>query len=458
MHRASLARPRTGRSAALLVASLVAVLLIAPALPASAATIASFSPQSGPVGTSVSISGHGFQGAKDVLFDNKSVGPGGYTVNSNVSITATVPSGATTGKVSVVAADDTTATSTDDFVVTSGPSVTISSFSPTFGVAGTKVTINGSNFTGATTVMVGTKADPAFTVDSDTKITATVQNGAKSGPVTVTTPNGTGTSATDFTVGTAPMPQIASFTPSSGPVGTKVTIDGTDFTGATSVTFNDVVDPTFKVVSATQITATVPAAATTGPIAVTTPNGTGTSKTDFAVTSPFISSFDPTKGPWGTQVIITGGNLTAATSVGFNGTAATSFSVNSGTQITAKVPNGATTGPISVTSANGTGESADPFTIQHPRTISLALAKHLVASGQVVSTDGTLACIQVVRVKIQRRVSGEWKNVGTGVTTTSGTFRISVPDRDGKYRSFATRTVLSNDDVCRKAKSLPVVS
>jgi hypothetical protein len=420
MHRTSLARPRTGRSASLLVASLVAVLLIAPAVPASAATIASFSPKSGPVGTSVSISGQGFQGAKDVLFNNKSVGAGGYTVNSNVSITATVPTGATTGKVSVVAADNTTATSADDFVVTSGPSVTISSFSPTFGLAGTKVTINGSNFTGATTVMVGTKADPAFTVDSDSKITATVQNGAKSGPVTVTTPNGTATSAIDFTVGTAPMPQIASFSPTSGPVGTKVTIDGTALTGATSVTFNDVADPTFKVVSDTQITATVPTTATTGPIAVTTPNGTGTSKTDFTVTSPFISSFDPMKGPWGTQVVITGGNLTNASSVKFNGTAATTFTVNSATQITATVANGTVTGPITVTAPAGTGTSADPFKVVHIRTISLSLSRHLVASGQVRCDDGTVGCTQSVPVKVQRRVSGVWKTVGTGFTSSSG--------------------------------------
>jgi len=452
MHRASLIRPRLGRSVALL-AFLVAVLLVAPAMPAFAASIDSFTPTSGPVGTAVTISGHGFQGAKDVAFNNKWVGASGFSVDSNVSITATVPADATTGPISVKAADDTIATSATNFTVTASNAPTITSFTPTFGPAGTKVTINGTKFTGATTVMVGTKADPAFTVNSDTKITATVQNGAKSGPVKVTTRDGTGTSATDFTVGSAPVPQIASFTPTSGPVGTAVTIDGTGFTGVTSVTFGGVSDPTFKVVSDTQITATVPTTAVTGKIEVTSPAGTGTSKTDFTVTSPFISSFDPVKGPWGTQVIITGGNLTNATAVKFGGTAAATFSVNSGTQITATVANGTVTGPITITSSVGTGTSADPFTVLHERTISLGLSKHLRASGEVRCDDGTVACAQSVPVKIQRKVSGEWKTVGTGFTTSSGSYAIHVPDKPGKYRAIAKKATLSSGDVCRKARS-----
>jgi hypothetical protein len=68
-------------------------------------------------------------------------------------------------------------------------------------------------------------------------------------------------------------------------VGTLVTITGTNFTGATSVTFNGT-SATFTVNSATKITATVPTGATTGKITVTTPSGTATSATDFTVTGP----------------------------------------------------------------------------------------------------------------------------------------------------------------------------
>ena len=70
-------------------------------------------------------------------------------------------------------------------------------------------------------------------------------------------------------------PTITAVSPASGTIGTTVTITGTGFTGASKVTFNAAASP-FTVTSSTQITATVPAAASTGPIAVTAPGGTGT--------------------------------------------------------------------------------------------------------------------------------------------------------------------------------------
>jgi len=77
-------------------------------------------------------------------------------------------------------------------------------------------------------------------------------------------------------------PTIASFAPSSGPVGTSVTISGTNFSGATAVTFN-AVSASFTVNSATAITASVPAGATTGPISVTTAGDTATRASSFTV-------------------------------------------------------------------------------------------------------------------------------------------------------------------------------
>jgi hypothetical protein len=71
--------------------------------------------------------------------------------------------------------------------------------------------------------------------------------------------------------------------PGSGPAGTIVKILGTNFTGATVVKFNGVI-ATFTVNSATKITATVPAGATTGKIIVKTPAGNATSLTKFTVT------------------------------------------------------------------------------------------------------------------------------------------------------------------------------
>jgi PKD repeat protein len=158
---------------------------------------------------------------------------------------------------------------------------TIRSFDPTSGPVGTSVTITGTDFTGATAVAFdGTPA--AFTVQSATSIVASVPSGATSGPISVTTPSGTGTSSSPFTVTVAPAPTIGSFTPGSGPVGTSVDILGASFTGASSVTFNGT-PASFTVNSDSELHATVPSGATTGPISVATASGTATSASSFTV-------------------------------------------------------------------------------------------------------------------------------------------------------------------------------
>jgi hypothetical protein len=75
-----------------------------------------------------------------------------------------------------------------------------------------------------------------------------------------------------------------SFSPTSGLVGTSVTIPGTGLTRASAVRFNGA-SATFNVGSDTSLTAMVPSGATTGPISVTTPGGTATSRMSFTVTS-----------------------------------------------------------------------------------------------------------------------------------------------------------------------------
>src|SRR5438093_234326 len=86
-----------------------------------------------------------------------------------------------------------------------------------------------------------------------------------------------------FLTGVAPT--ITTFTPESGPVGTSVTIGGTNFMGATAVTFNGSA-ASFTVTSDTAIQTTVPAGATTGPLSVTTPAGTALSASNFTLTVP----------------------------------------------------------------------------------------------------------------------------------------------------------------------------
>jgi hypothetical protein len=237
----------------------------------------------------------------------------------------------------------------------SPPSIT--SFVPTSGTVGTKVTINGSGFSGASAVTFNT-ISAKFKVISDSQVTTTVPSKALTGPIAIKTSGGTGTSSTPFGV----IPTVSSFSPTSGHVGTGVTIQGKAFTGATAVTFNGTA-AVFKVNSYWKINATVPAGATTGPVGVTTPGGSGASATSFTVpASPTISGFDPTSGAVGTPVKITGTGFTGTTGVTFAGTAAT-FSVSSDSLINTTVPTGATTGPIQVATPNGTVGSTANFMV-----------------------------------------------------------------------------------------------
>jgi gliding motility-associated-like protein len=164
------------------------------------------------------------------------------------------------------------------------------------------------------------------------------------------------------------LPTITSFTPASGPVGTTVIITGTNFSTTPSnntVQFNGTA-ATVTASTATSITVTVPAGATTGKITVTVAGNTATSATDFTVTvPPTITSFTPTSGPVGTTVVITGTNFSttpANNTVQFNGTTAI-VTASTATSITVTVPIGATTGKITVTVAGSTATSATDFTV-----------------------------------------------------------------------------------------------
>ncbi|MBL7924996.1 MAG: proprotein convertase P-domain-containing protein [Bacteroidia bacterium] len=80
-------------------------------------------------------------------------------------------------------------------------------------------------------------------------------------------------------------PLISSFSPATGTAGTLVTINGSGFSGANSLAFNGVPAAGFTVVNDGQITATVPAGATTGPLSVSTACGTAVSAASFNIPS-----------------------------------------------------------------------------------------------------------------------------------------------------------------------------
>ena len=77
---------------------------------------------------------------------------------------------------------------------------TITSFSPTSGTIGTSVVITGTGLMQTTKVTFGGVDATTFTVNSATKVTATVPSGAVTGKIAITTPGGTAVSSGVFTV------------------------------------------------------------------------------------------------------------------------------------------------------------------------------------------------------------------------------------------------------------------
>jgi uncharacterized repeat protein (TIGR03803 family) len=148
----------------------------------------------------------------------------------------------------------------------------------TIGKVGTPITILGQGLTGITDVSFnGTPA--TFKVWAGTFLTATVPSGATTGFVTVTTPSGTLTSNIAFRV----HPEVRGFTPTRGSAGTRVVITGTSFTQTTKVVIGGVKATSYTVDFDTQVTATVPAGASTGYIVLTTAGGKSRSPDLFTV-------------------------------------------------------------------------------------------------------------------------------------------------------------------------------
>src|SRR6266571_2423300 len=245
--------------------------------------VSGLSVSSGPVGTSVTITGTNFgasQGSSTVTFNGIAATPTSW---SATSIVVPVPSGATTGSVVVTVGGLTSNGVT--FTVTTAATPNIAGLNPSSGPVGTSVTITGTNFgatQGSSTVTFynGKAATP--TSWSVTSIVAPVPTGATTGNVVVTV-GGVGSNGVAFTVTTAPS--IASLSPTSGAVGTSVTITGTNFgalQGSSTVTFNGTAAaPTSW--SATSIVAPVPTSATTGSVVVTV-SGTTSNGMTFTVT------------------------------------------------------------------------------------------------------------------------------------------------------------------------------
>lgn len=163
-------------------------------------------------------------------------------------------------------------------------------------------------------------------------------------------------------------PNIISFTPIAAGTGTTVTITGTNFNGATSVTFGGTEASSFNVVNPTTITAMV-AAGSSGEVKVTTSLGIGKlagfTFTGVAGLVPTITNVAPASGAVGTNVTITGTNFssTIANNVVYFGAVRATVNAASTTTLAVTVPSGANYEALTVTTNNLTAYAAKPFNI-----------------------------------------------------------------------------------------------
>ncbi|MHB8877881.1 MAG: beta strand repeat-containing protein [Myxococcaceae bacterium] len=362
-------------------------------------TVTAISPAAGREGGGTNVTLTGTRFAAGAIVTIGGVAATNVVVVNATTITATTPAGAVSAAdVVVTNLDLQSGTLTGGFTYLAAP--TVVSIAPTsgFAVGGTSVTITGTNFAAPAIVNIGGTGAATVVVVNSTTITATTPPGTPgAADVAVSIDTVIATLAGAFTY--VPAPTVTSLNPAFGYAsgGTAVTITGTGFLPAATVTFGGTAATTVTVVSATSITATTPAG-TAGAADVVVTNSdtqTGTLTGGFTyMPAPTVASIAPASGPssGGTNVTITGANFLAGATVSIGGNAATNIVVVGPTSITATTSAGsASAANVVVTNADGqSGILAGGFTyVLAPTVTAVSPAFGPASGGNRVTLTGT---------------------------------------------------------------------
>ncbi len=249
---------------------------------------------------------------------------------------------------------------------------------------------------------------------------------------------------------------IIQFTPTSGPVGTTVTIQGTGFSptaGQNTVKFFNGVTATVTSATVNQIVTSVPTGATTGPISVTVGSVTATSDTSFtvrdAIGAPTITGFTPPigipsqPGSPGTAVTVNGTGFDtnpANDKIRFNITLA-GISRVTPTSIETSVPAATTSGKISVATPAGKAVSSTDFFVAPPpyQTTQVGFTGRMTLPGPGGSVVGTVPINDSSKIglvlfdglvgqRVSLLTSG---NPTGGCGGLAGLFNVSILNPDG---------------------------
>jgi choice-of-anchor C domain-containing protein len=257
------------------------------------------------------------------------------------------------------------------------------------------------------------------------------------------------------------VPAVTSLSESTGPSGggTTVTVLGTGFTPASTVTFGGTAAQSVTYLSPQALTVVSPAGSGLVDVVVDTAGGhSATSAADqfFYGSAPTVTGVNPASGPatGESTVTISGTGFTGATAVGFGGEPASSFTVVSDTEIQAVAP-AAMAGNVDVevvTPAGGSAQSqADQYTYD-----SVGTAPVITSADSTTLTAGASGSFTVTTTGDPAAAITERGTLPSGVTFTDngdGTATLSGTPAAGTGGTYPLTITASNGTVPDAAQS-----
>jgi sugar lactone lactonase YvrE len=180
-------------------------------------------------------------------------------------------------------------------------------------------------------------------------------------------------------------PTVTSFTPVKAPALATVTITGTNFTGATKVTFGPIEAESFQVISPTEIKAVTPIRGASGIVSVTTPWGNDYKDGFIHMSPPVVETIATLLAGTGSSVSIYGSNMTDAEVTVGGIPAQLTFKNDLFTQFI--MPDGATSGDIKVTTPYGSAIFSTLSFVPKPEITSISpsaagYGEHVIITGK----------------------------------------------------------------------------
>ena len=383
-------------------------------------------------GDAVTVSGANFEAASSVKIGNTSVTIDPTSTDTELKFT--VPTSVTPGTYTLTVTSRWGTSTKPDFVVV--PDLpTISSISPKSGKVGDVITIVGTNLSTTTNVeFAGQEADLTNATITDTSVELVVPVTIP-GTIKVTTTGGDVTSSETFDF-KADAPVVTSVDPTGVHRGQLLTIFGTNLLGATVTIGGKETDSSLITNNTSDsVTVTVPSDVEIGPDAIIIVTTSGGSDATASVTilpdAPFIESLSVTEGGVGDTLTINGTALGGVIKVTFNGDGqsaaidadltAEGSSVTE-TAVTVIVPDGVSTGTITVTDSNEqTADSSETFmvypkpeifTMQNLDGLDVTIDSPMLRSDTVIITGinfGSAPTVKIggVEAEVATEVSGE---------------------------------------------------